>query len=69
VTTEANQASGGAIKVTTNPSGTVELTNSRISASVLHGAGGGGSEHDPQYVILQNSQILPEQCRTGRKYN
>jgi filamentous hemagglutinin family protein len=59
VTTEANQASGGTIKITTTPSGTVELTNSTISASVLDGTGGGGSvDIDPQYVLLQNSQIL-----------
>ncbi len=59
VTTEANQASGGAIKITTTPSGTVQLTDSTISASVLDGTGGGGSVNiDPQFVILQNSQIL-----------
>ena len=59
VTTEANQASGGAIKITTTPSGTVELTDSTITASVLDGTGGGGSvDIDPQFVILQNSQIL-----------
>lgn len=59
VTTEATQSGGGAIKITTNPGGTVQLTNSTISASVLNGAGGGGSVNiDPQFVILQNSQIL-----------
>jgi filamentous hemagglutinin family protein len=59
VTTEANQSSGGAIKITTNPNGTVQLTDSTISASVLNGAGGGGSVNiDPQFVLLQNSQIL-----------
>lgn len=59
VTTEASQASGGLIKITTAPSGTVELTNSTISASVLDGTGGGGSvDIDPQFVILQNSQLL-----------
>ena len=59
VTTEANQSSGGAIKITTTPSGTVQLTDSTISASVLDGTGGGGSvDIDPQFVILQNSQIL-----------
>ena len=59
VTTEADHASGGAIKITTTPSGTVQLTNSTISASVLDGTGGGGSVNiDPQFVILQNSQIL-----------
>ena len=59
VTTQANQASGGTIKITTTPNGTVQLTNSTISASVLDGTGGGGSVNiDPQFVILQNSQIL-----------
>jgi hypothetical protein len=54
VTTEANQASGGAIKITTNPNGTVQLTDSMISASVLDGMGGGGSVNiDPQFVVLQ----------------
>ena len=59
VTTQANQASGGTIKITTSPNGTVQLTNSTISASVLDGTGGGGSVNiDPQFVLLQNSQIL-----------
>ena len=59
VTTEANQSSGGAIKITTTPSGAVQLTDSTISASVLDGTGGGGSVNiDPQFVLLQNSQIL-----------
>ena len=61
VTTEANQSGGGVIKITTNPNGTVQLTDSTISASVLDGAGGGGSVNiDPQYVVLQNSQILAQ---------
>jgi large exoprotein involved in heme utilization and adhesion len=59
VTTEATQSGGGAIKITTNPSGTVQLTDSTITASVLDGTGGGGSvDIDPQFVILQNSKIL-----------
>src|SRR5215472_417346 len=59
VTTEATQASGGKITITTNPNGTVQLTDSTISASVLDGTGGGGNVNiDPQYVVLQNSQIL-----------
>jgi filamentous hemagglutinin family protein len=59
VTTDANQSSGGTIKITTNPDGTMQLTDSTISASVLDGTGGGGSVNiDPQYVVLQNSQIL-----------
>jgi filamentous hemagglutinin family protein len=58
VTTEASKSSGGAVKITTNPNGTVQLTDSVISASVLDGTGGGGSVNiDPQFVILQNSQI------------
>src|SRR5215471_1143351 len=59
ITTEATQSSGGAITITTNPNGTVQLTDSTISASVLDGTGGGGSVNiDPQFVLLQNSQIL-----------
>ena len=61
VTTEATQAGGGLIKITTTPSGGVQLTNSKISASVLDGNGGGGSVNiDPQFVVLQNSQILAQ---------
>ena len=61
VTTEANQSGGGVIKITTNPSGTVQLTDSVISASVLDGTGGGGSVNiDPQFVVLQDSQILAQ---------
>ena len=61
VTTEATQASGGAIKITTTPAGSVQLTDSTITASVLDGTGGGGSvDIDPQFVILQNSQILAQ---------
>ena len=60
ITTEANHSGGGIIKITTDPSGTVLLTNnSKISASVLDGTGGGGSVNiDPQFVILLNSNIL-----------
>src|SRR6185436_19486523 len=61
LTTEANLAGGGTIKITTTPSGTVQLTGSTISASVLNGAGGGGSVNiDPLYVLMQNSQILAQ---------
>jgi hypothetical protein len=59
VSTEATQARGGAIKITTNSNGTVQLTNSAIRSTVLDGTGGGGSVNiDPQFVLLQNSQIL-----------
>ena len=62
ITTLAGQgASGGDIKVTTSPEATVWLQNSKISASVADGPGGGGNiEIDPQFVILQNSQILAQ---------
>src|SRR4029079_14245219 len=61
VTTEATQSSGGAIKITTNPNGTVQLTDSTVSASVQDGTGGGGSVNiDPQSVVLINSQILAQ---------
>jgi large exoprotein involved in heme utilization and adhesion len=59
VTTVADQASGGNITVLATD--TVQLTNSKISASVLDGTGGGGSVNiDPQFVILLNSQILAQ---------
>ena len=65
VTTEANQSGGGVIKITTNPSGTVQLTDSTISASVLDGTGGGGSVNiDPQFVVLQE-QPDPGSGRSG----
>jgi large exoprotein involved in heme utilization and adhesion len=39
----------------------VLLENSRVSASVADGSGGGGNiSIDPQFVILQNSQILAQ---------
>jgi hypothetical protein len=61
VTTEADAASGGTIKITTTSSGTVHLIDSTISASVADGPGEGGNiSIDPQYVILQNSQILAQ---------
>ena len=62
ITTLAGQgASGGDIKVTTSPEATVWLQNSKISASVADGPGGGGNiSIDPQFVILQNSQILAQ---------
>ena len=61
VTTEATQSGGGLIKIATTPSVAVQLTNSKVSASVLDGSGGGGSVNiDPQFVVLQNSQILAQ---------
>jgi hypothetical protein len=47
--------------VTTSPAATVLLQDSLISASVSDGHGGGGNiSIDPQFVILQNSQILAQ---------
>ena len=49
--------------------GTVQLTDSRINASVADGSGGGGNiSIDPQHVILQNSQILAQAAQwSGRR--
>ena len=47
--------------MTTNSIGTVQLTDSTISSSLLDGNGGGGSVNiDPQSVVLINSQILAQ---------
>ena len=58
VTTQATQASGGNIEI--KATDMVQLINSQISASVFGGRGtaGGNITIDPQFVILQNSQIL-----------
>ncbi len=60
VTTEAAQASGGNITVTAP--GLIQLTNSQINASVQGSTTttGGDIVIDPQFVILQNSQILAQ---------
>ena len=59
VTTEAVQASGG--KITVMASDMVRMTNSKISTSVADGTGGGGNiTIDPNFVILQNGQILAQ---------
>jgi len=61
VTTEASQASGGQIEITAPEM--VQLINSRVSTSVKGAAGdsdGGNITIDPQFVILQNSQIIAQ---------
>ncbi|MEO7860612.1 MAG: filamentous hemagglutinin N-terminal domain-containing protein [Nitrospirales bacterium] len=59
VTTEAKASSGG--NITLIAIDTVQLTDSRINASVADGSGKGGNiSIDPQYVILQGSQILAQ---------
>ncbi len=58
VTTEAAQASGGEIKLTANDR--IQLVDSTISSSVKgdETTGGGDINLDPDFIILQNSQIL-----------
>ncbi|HBP90459.1 MAG TPA: hypothetical protein DD706_22545 [Nitrospiraceae bacterium] len=58
VITEAAQASGGTIKLTAN--GMIKVVDSTISSSVQGDAntGGGDINLDPDFIILQNSQIL-----------
>ncbi len=59
ITTEAAQASGGNIKL--GATDQVILQNSVVSASVLGSSGGGGDVNiDPNFVILQNSQVLAQ---------
>lgn len=61
VTTEASHASGG--QITIMAPDMVQLINSQISTSVAGGANdsnGGNISIDPQYVILQQSQILAQ---------
>ena len=60
VTTQAAQASGGNITVLATDM--VQLTNSQLNASVQGSSTtiGGNITIDPQYVILQNSQILAQ---------
>jgi large exoprotein involved in heme utilization and adhesion len=60
VTTEATHASGGNITITAR--NLVQLTDSQINASVQGNAAstGGNIVIDPQFTILQNSQILAQ---------
>ncbi|MGE3815338.1 MAG: filamentous hemagglutinin N-terminal domain-containing protein [Nitrospiraceae bacterium] len=58
ISTEALKASGGDIKLTAP--GSVTLKDSTLTASVAGGneTTGGKIDIDPQYVIIQNSQVL-----------
>ena len=61
ITTEAESASGG--QITINAPEMVRLTNSRVSTSVAGSDAdttGGNITIDPQFVILQNSQIIAQ---------
>ena len=59
ITTEASQASGGQVVITAPDM--VQLTNSKISTSVAGSdadTAGGNIMIDPQFVVLQNSQVI-----------
>jgi filamentous hemagglutinin family protein len=57
VTTQAETADGGNVHLTVNS--LVELVNSNITAEVKSGVGSGGNINiDPQFLILNDSQIL-----------
>jgi large exoprotein involved in heme utilization and adhesion len=61
VTTEASHTSGG--EITIDAPGMVRLINSKITTSVAGIEGdtaGGNITIDPQFVILQNSQIIAQ---------
>jgi hypothetical protein len=68
ITTEAMQASGGNIKINTDHM--VHLGKSEISTSVAGGpeTAGGDINIDPEYVILNNSNIIA-QANEGRGGN
>jgi large exoprotein involved in heme utilization and adhesion len=62
VTTDARHASGGDVEINASNAGMVHLVNSNIITSVHgpKGTSGGNISIDPQFVILQNSQILAQ---------
>ncbi len=63
VTTEASRASGGSIEINASDAGMIQLTNSKVSTSVggvADESDGGNITIDPQFVILQNSQIIAQ---------
>ncbi len=60
VTTEASAASGGSIEILAADVAMIRLVNSRVSTSVggdANVSNGGNITIDPQFVVLQNSQI------------
>ena len=66
VTTEATKASGGDIAIHASDAGMVRMIDSKITTSVAASGTsgtetfGGNISIDPQFVILQNSQILAQ---------
>jgi len=61
ITTEAKEASGGQIEI--NAPEMVQLINSRVSTSVgglAKVSNGGNITIDPQFVVLQNSQVIAQ---------
>ncbi|HSL03494.1 MAG TPA: hypothetical protein VK901_08150, partial [Nitrospiraceae bacterium] len=61
MTTEASQASGGQIKIITPEM--IRVINGRVSTSVAgaeNDTAGGNITIDPQFVVLQNSQVIAQ---------
>jgi large exoprotein involved in heme utilization and adhesion len=63
VTTEASAASGGNIKILAPDAAMIHLVNSKVSTSVgglADKSDGGNITIDPQFVVLQNSQVIAQ---------
>lgn len=58
ITTEATQSDGG--NITLKAKDLISLKDSSITASVKKGGNGGNIDIDPQFVILDNSQIIAQ---------
>jgi hypothetical protein len=59
VTTQSLFSSGGRITITAEQ--IIHLQNAQLTTSVLSGAGGGGDiDIDPEFVVLDHSQILAQ---------
>ena len=62
ITTESTNAGGGRVEINAADGFMVQLINSGIKTSVFGGSDttGGNITIDPQFVMLQNSQILAQ---------
>ena len=62
ITTESTKAGGGRVEINVADGFMVQLINSGIKTSVFGGSDtkGGNINIDPQFVVLQNSQILAQ---------
>lgn len=57
VTTEAESAVGGNIKLTAN--NRIDVTDSQVTSRVKEGSGSAGSiNFDPDFIVLKNSQVM-----------